>query len=45
MDQEVGHLYALFGGPDEDEVRVKGRRRPRHGWPRRTRALKGREST
>jgi hypothetical protein len=26
MDQEVGHLYALFGGPDEDEVRVKGRR-------------------
>jgi hypothetical protein len=27
MDQEVGHLYALFGGPDEDEVRVKGRRR------------------
>ena len=27
MDQEVGHLYALFGGPDKDEVRVKGRRR------------------
>jgi hypothetical protein len=26
MDQEVGHLYVLFGGPDEDEVRVKGRR-------------------
>ncbi len=26
MDQEVGHLYALFGGSDEDEVRVKGRR-------------------
>jgi hypothetical protein len=26
MDQEVGHIYALFGGPDEDEVRVKGRR-------------------
>jgi hypothetical protein len=26
MDQEVGRLYALFGGPDEDEVRVKGRR-------------------
>jgi hypothetical protein len=26
MDQEVGHLYALFGGPEEDEVRVKGRR-------------------
>jgi hypothetical protein len=25
MDQEVGHLCALFGGPDEDEVRVKGR--------------------
>jgi hypothetical protein len=26
MDQELGHLYALFGGPDEDEVRVKGQR-------------------
>jgi hypothetical protein len=26
MDQEVGHLYALFGGHEEDEVRVKGRR-------------------
>ncbi len=26
MDQEVGHLYALFGGPDEDEVRVQGQR-------------------
>jgi hypothetical protein len=26
MDQEVGHLYALFGGPDKDEVRVKVRR-------------------
>ncbi len=26
MDQEVGHLYALFGGPEEDEVRVKGLR-------------------
>jgi hypothetical protein len=26
MDQEVGHLYALFGGPQEDEVRVKGQR-------------------
>jgi hypothetical protein len=26
MDQEVGHLYALFGGPEEYEVRVKGRR-------------------
>jgi hypothetical protein len=26
MDQEVGHLYALFGGPEEDEVRVKGQR-------------------
>jgi hypothetical protein len=26
MDQEVGHLYALFGGPDEDEARVKGQR-------------------
>jgi hypothetical protein len=26
MDQEVGHLCALFGGPDEDEVRVKGQR-------------------
>jgi hypothetical protein len=22
----VGHLYALFGGPEEDEVRVKGQR-------------------
>jgi hypothetical protein len=26
MDQEVGHLYALFGGPEEDEIRVKGQR-------------------
>jgi hypothetical protein len=26
MDQEVGHLGALFGGPEEDEVRVKGQR-------------------
>ncbi len=26
MDQEVGHLYALFGGPEEDEVRVKDQR-------------------
>jgi hypothetical protein len=26
IDQEVGHLYALFGGPEEYEVRVKGRR-------------------
>ncbi len=26
MEQEVGHLYALFGGPEEDEVRVKGQR-------------------
>ncbi len=26
MDQEVGHRYALFGGPEEDEVRVKGQR-------------------
>jgi hypothetical protein len=26
MDQEVSHLYALFGGPEEDEVRVKGLR-------------------
>jgi hypothetical protein len=26
MDQEVGHLYTLFGGPEEDEVRVKGQR-------------------
>ncbi len=24
MDQEVGHLYALFGGPEEEEVRAKG---------------------
>ncbi len=26
MDQEVGHLYALFGGPEEDKLRVKGQR-------------------
>jgi hypothetical protein len=26
MDQEVGHLGALFGGTGEDEVRVKGQR-------------------
>jgi hypothetical protein len=26
MDQEVSHLYALFGGPEEDGVRVKGQR-------------------
>jgi hypothetical protein len=26
MDQEVSHLYALFGGPEEDEVRVKGQK-------------------
>ncbi len=26
MDQEVGHLCALFGGPEEDEVRVKGQK-------------------
>jgi hypothetical protein len=26
MGQEVGHLYALFGGPEEDEVRVKGQK-------------------
>jgi hypothetical protein len=26
MDQEIGHLYALFGGPEEDEVRIKGQR-------------------
>ncbi len=26
MDQEVSHLYALFGGPEEDKVRVKGRK-------------------
>jgi hypothetical protein len=26
MDQEVGHLCALFGGPEEDEVRVKSQR-------------------
>ncbi len=24
MDQETGHLFALFRGPEEDEVRVKG---------------------
>jgi hypothetical protein len=26
MDQEAGRLYALFGGPEEDEVRIKGQR-------------------
>jgi hypothetical protein len=26
MDQEIGYLCALFGGPDEDEVRVKAQR-------------------
>ncbi len=26
MHQEVGHLYALFRGPEEDEIRVKGQR-------------------
>jgi hypothetical protein len=26
MDQEVGHRCALFGGPDEDVVRVKAQR-------------------
>ncbi len=26
MDQEMSHLYALFGGPEEDEVRVRGQR-------------------
>jgi hypothetical protein len=26
MDQEAGHLYALLGGPEEDEVRVKGQK-------------------
>jgi hypothetical protein len=26
MDQETGHLFALFGGPREDEVRTKGQR-------------------
>jgi hypothetical protein len=26
MDQETGHLFALFGGPEEDEVRTKGQR-------------------
>jgi hypothetical protein len=26
MDQEVGHLYSLFGVPEVDEVRVKGQR-------------------
>jgi hypothetical protein len=26
MDQEVGHLGACFGGPDEDDVRVKDQR-------------------
>ncbi len=25
-EERVRHLYALFGGPEEDEVRVKGRR-------------------
>jgi hypothetical protein len=34
MDQEVSHLYALFGGPEEDEVRVKGQSWPRCGWIR-----------
>jgi len=26
MDQETGHLFALLGGPEEDEFRVKGQR-------------------
>ncbi len=26
MDQEAGHLCTLFGGPEEDEVRIKGQR-------------------
>ncbi len=26
MDQETGHLFALFGGPEEDKVRIKGQR-------------------
>ncbi len=26
MDQEAGHLCALFGGPEENEVRIKGQR-------------------
>jgi hypothetical protein len=26
MDQEVSHLYALFGGPEEDGVRARGQR-------------------
>jgi hypothetical protein len=26
MEQEVGHLCACFGGPDEDEARVRAKR-------------------
>jgi hypothetical protein len=29
MEQEVGHLCACFGGPDEDEARVKAQRQAR----------------
>ncbi len=29
MEQEVGHLCAHFGGPDEDEVRVRAQRQAR----------------
>ncbi len=39
MDQEVGHLYALFGGPEEEEVRAKGQRLAK-GW-----LAKARDST
>jgi hypothetical protein len=31
MDQEVGHLYALFRGPEEEEVRIKGQRLAKAG--------------
>jgi hypothetical protein len=41
MDQEVGHLYALFGGPDEDEVRVKGRRQAKAWLAKAHESVKG----
>jgi hypothetical protein len=41
MDQEVGHLYALFGGPEEEEVRIKGQRLARTWLAKAQTASKG----
>ncbi len=41
MGQEVSHLHALFGGPEEDEVRAKGQRLVKAWMDRAMDSIKG----